>query len=101
MQVSDDALSSARTTSNPMLRSVKYMNFARQWSGDVPAIGLYPESNFIYTHSKIRDQSIRMKRLSVLTIIMQAYVIGQPNREESTRHHRELLCQIFRAIFPT
>lgn len=50
-QVIDDALSSARTTSNPMLRSVKYMNFARQWSGDVPAIGLY-QSNFIYTHSK-------------------------------------------------
>ncbi len=50
-QVSDDALSSARTTSNPMLRSVKYMNFARQWTADVPAIGLY-QSNFIYTHSK-------------------------------------------------
>lgn len=50
-QVSDDALSSARTTSNPALRAVKYMNFARQWAGDVPAVGLY-QSNFIYTHSK-------------------------------------------------
>ena len=49
-QVSDDALSSARTTSDQTLRSVKYAAFAKQWVGDVPAIGLY-QSNFIYVHT--------------------------------------------------
>jgi len=49
-QNSDDALSSARTTSNSALRSVKYAAFAKQWVGDVPAIGLY-QSNFIYIHT--------------------------------------------------
>lgn len=46
-QVSDDTLSSARTTSDPALRAVKYVSFAKQWVSDVPAIGLY-QSNFIY-----------------------------------------------------
>ena len=46
-QVSDDILSSGRTTSDPTLRAVKYVSFARQWASDVPAIGLY-QSNFIY-----------------------------------------------------
>lgn len=49
-QTSDDALSSARTNSNVQLRSVKYVNFAKQWLADVPAIGLY-QSNFIYIHT--------------------------------------------------
>jgi peptide/nickel transport system substrate-binding protein len=47
----DDALSSARTTSDQTLRSVKYVAFARQWLDDIPAIGLY-QSNFIYLHTK-------------------------------------------------
>jgi peptide/nickel transport system substrate-binding protein len=49
-QVGDDALSSARTTSNQALRAVKYVSFAKQWLSDVPAIGLY-QSNFIYMHT--------------------------------------------------
>tara|TARA_B100001245_G_scaffold236497_1_gene227774 strand:- start:7918 stop:9699 length:1782 start_codon:yes stop_codon:yes gene_type:complete len=49
--ISDDALASARSTSDPALRVPKYMTFARQWLADVPAIGLY-RSNFIYAHTK-------------------------------------------------
>lgn len=48
---SDDDLSSARTTSDMRLRSVKYVAFAKQWLADVPAIALY-RSNFIYVHTK-------------------------------------------------
>lgn len=48
---SDDYLSSARTTSNMTLRSLKYVAFAKQWLADVPAIGLY-QPNLIYIHSK-------------------------------------------------
>jgi peptide/nickel transport system substrate-binding protein len=50
-QTSDDALASGRTTSNPALRAVKYVAFARQWQSDIPAIGLY-QSNFIYVRTK-------------------------------------------------
>jgi peptide/nickel transport system substrate-binding protein len=50
-QAADDALTSARTRSDPALRSVKYVAFAKQWLADAPAIGLY-ESNYIYVHSK-------------------------------------------------
>lgn len=49
-QTSDDALSSARTTSEPKLRAVKYVAFAKQWSTDIPAVGLY-QSNLIYIHT--------------------------------------------------
>lgn len=50
-QTADDALTSARTISDPALRSVKYVAFAKQWLADAPAIGLY-QSNYIYIHSK-------------------------------------------------
>lgn len=50
-QTSDDALSSARTKSDPTLRALKYVAFARQWTSDVPAVGLY-QSNYVYVHSK-------------------------------------------------
>ena len=50
-QVADDALASARTRSDPALRSVKYLAFAKQWLADAPAIGLY-QPNYIYVHSK-------------------------------------------------
>lgn len=49
-QTSDDALASARTDSNITLRNLKYVNFARQWLSDIPAIGLY-QSNLIYIHT--------------------------------------------------
>lgn len=49
--VSDDALASARTRSEPGLRNVKYKAFAQQWLDDVPAIGLY-QSNMLYVHSR-------------------------------------------------
>lgn len=50
-QTSDDALTSARTRSDPALRAVKYLAFAKQWLADAPAIGLY-QTNYIYVHSK-------------------------------------------------
>lgn len=50
-ETSDDALASARTNSNIALRNVKYVNFARQWLSDIPAIGLY-QSNLIYIHTR-------------------------------------------------
>ena len=37
----DAALASARSRLEPKLREAKYKTFARQWLGDVPAIGLY------------------------------------------------------------
>lgn len=49
--ISDDALASARTRSDPALRAVKYTAFAKQWLADVPAIGLY-QSNLVYIHTK-------------------------------------------------
>lgn len=39
--ISDDALASARTRTEPTLRNAKYVTFARQWVADAPAIGLY------------------------------------------------------------
>ncbi len=48
---SDDALSSARTTSDEKLRDVKYTAFARQWLSDIPAIGIY-QSNYFYVRTK-------------------------------------------------
>jgi peptide/nickel transport system substrate-binding protein len=50
-QISDDALSSARSRREPSLRNAKYLTFARQWVGDVPAIGLY-QSTTQYVYSK-------------------------------------------------
>jgi peptide/nickel transport system substrate-binding protein len=50
-QISDDALSSARSRLEPSLRNTKYITFARQWVADVPAIGLY-QSTSHYVHSK-------------------------------------------------
>lgn len=48
--VSDDALSSARTRLETALRNAKYLTFARQWQGDVPAIGLYQATaQFVHT----------------------------------------------------
>lgn len=49
--VSDDALTSARSRSDPALRAVKYVAFAKQWLTDAPAIGLY-QSDFIYVRNK-------------------------------------------------
>lgn len=40
-KVSDDALASARITSDAALRNEKYKSFSSQWMNDVPAIGLY------------------------------------------------------------
>ncbi len=49
--ISDDALSSARSRIEPALRNAKYITFAKQWLGDVPAIGLY-QSTAQYVRSK-------------------------------------------------
>ena len=50
-QIVDDALTSARTKSDPALRSIKYTLFAKQWLNDIPAIGLY-QPNLNYIHIK-------------------------------------------------
>jgi peptide/nickel transport system substrate-binding protein len=39
--VSDDALASARSRTEPNLRNEKYKVFAQQWLDDAPAVGLY------------------------------------------------------------
>jgi peptide/nickel transport system substrate-binding protein len=45
----DEALSSARSITNPELRNAKYISFAKQWLQDVPAIGLYqPVAYYAY-----------------------------------------------------
>lgn len=50
--VSDEALSSARTRLEGDLRNAKYLNFARQWLNDAPAIGLYQAtSQYVYGSS--------------------------------------------------
>lgn len=48
--ISDDALASARTSTQTALRDAKYTTFARQWLKDVPAVGLY-QSTVQYVHS--------------------------------------------------
>lgn len=46
----DDALDSARSRSDPALRTAKYHTFIQRWLGDVPAIGLYrPNLTYIQT----------------------------------------------------
>jgi len=48
--ISDDALTSARSRSETDLRTAKYIIFAKQWITDIPAIGLY-QSTFPYVTS--------------------------------------------------
>lgn len=50
-QVSDDALASARTRVEAILRNAKYLTFVRQWLEDIPAIGLYQSTaQYVYSH---------------------------------------------------
>jgi len=49
--ISDDALSSARSRTEPSLRNAKYLTFIKQWIADAPAIGLY-QSTVHYVASK-------------------------------------------------
>ena len=46
----DDALITARTTTNAKLRKTKLESFLKYWVQDVPAIGLY-QSTMNYSHS--------------------------------------------------
>lgn len=58
--ISDEALLSARASSNPALRNAKYVTFAKQWMRDVPAIGLY-QGTVQYVHSnKVRVDALSM-----------------------------------------
>lgn len=51
-QISDDALSSARSRIEPDLRNAKYVTFAKQWMMDAPAIGIYqPTIQYVYSKS--------------------------------------------------
>lgn len=48
-QIADDALSSARSRTEPALRNAKYITFAQRWLADAPAIGLYQSTtNYVY-----------------------------------------------------
>ena len=47
--LADDALISARTTTNAKLRKTKFESFLKRWAQDVPAIGLY-QSTMTYSH---------------------------------------------------
>ena len=47
--LADDALISARTTTNAKLRKTKFESFLKRWVQDVPAIGLY-QSTMTYSH---------------------------------------------------
>lgn len=49
--IADDALVSARSSTNPALRNAKYITFAKQWVKDAPAIGLY-QAMMPYVHSR-------------------------------------------------
>lgn len=49
--ISDDALTSARNRLEPDLRNAKYVNFAKQWMADAPAIGLF-QATAQYAYSK-------------------------------------------------
>jgi len=47
--LADDALISARTTTNVKLRKTKFESFLKRWVQDVPSIGLY-QSTMTYCH---------------------------------------------------
>lgn len=48
--VADEALASARGVTAKNLRDAKYVNFAKQWVSDAPAIGIYQStSQYAYT----------------------------------------------------
>ena len=47
--LADDALISARTTTNAKLRKTKFESFLKRWTQDVPSIGLY-QSTMTYCH---------------------------------------------------
>lgn len=49
--VSDDLLLSARTTTSDKLRQAKYESFVKNWSKDVPAIGIY-QTELYYFYNK-------------------------------------------------
>lgn len=49
--VADEAIVSARLTTNPALRRAKARAFAKQWVRDAPAIGLY-QKTIPYIHSR-------------------------------------------------
>ncbi len=53
--IADDALSSARSRLEPVLRNAKYLTFAHQWLSDAPAIGLYQSvAQYVYS---VNDQT--------------------------------------------
>ena len=68
--VSDDILSTARSTNDPRLRNEKYKAFARQWMKDAPAIGLY-QSVMRYAY-----------RSSVQPVIPRPTTTGLPSSAE-------------------
>lgn len=60
--ISDAALASARSRTEPDLRVAKYKSFVRQWVNDAPAVGLYqPVSEYVVNrHVKSVDVSSKL-----------------------------------------
>ncbi|HEX5447660.1 MAG TPA: hypothetical protein VFW90_00455, partial [Candidatus Saccharimonadales bacterium] len=46
-KAADEAVEAGRTRSDPAIRAVKYQAFLRQWTHDMPAVGLY-QPNYLY-----------------------------------------------------
>jgi peptide/nickel transport system substrate-binding protein len=62
--ISDDALSSARSRTEPALRNAKYITFAKQWLKDIPAIGLYQSTMQYVYNKKINSLSDKVDLIS-------------------------------------
>ena len=83
-KVSDDALASARVTSDPALRNEKYKSFSVQWMKDVPAIGLY-QAVMQYVH-----------RPSVQPIMKQNGVPSEADRYNDVRFWSAMQQQVYK-----
>ena len=62
----DDALLSARTTTNNNTRKAKYEYFLKTWVNDAPAIGLYQSGLRYYFDSKVKIFSENLQMTDVL-----------------------------------
>jgi peptide/nickel transport system substrate-binding protein len=64
--ISDDALVSARSRTEPDLRNNKYLTFARQWLADVPAIGLYQSTSPYVVNKHVKSYNASNKLVTPL-----------------------------------
>jgi peptide/nickel transport system substrate-binding protein len=64
--LTDDILSSARTTDNQALRKAKYKAFVERWYKDAPAIGLYQVQMQYFYNKNVRTFSEDVRLVSAL-----------------------------------